>query len=404
MRLTPTAIDPISINKDSLEDFLDFAPFSKYRLSTSREGTLGEFLKPYWEAKGADISRLRERQFFLNKNFDSQIRLQDATVYSLHGATLIPKLNHVLLSDNLTIMERFGSSADFLHNMEIYGSYFGYSKNTNRFEINLLNPHFSVFSTQSVDFNDDSCTPILLSNDDNDKCYTHWVMMKILEIFTLTPLIQQLKDPLLVFSYTPTPWQIQSIAYFFPFLRMRYLVANTVTRFRKLLFVKSPPEHWYHGEFLKFLYQSAKETSPAYSPRRFFISRNDAFGRRLVNHEDATEILHRFNFTVVELSRLNFADQAELFGAASSIVFTSGSSGMNLALSSPGTSVGLITNLEQPDVWSQCCHSFGISNVIHFGATPLDRANPNSDLSLDLHSFENFIISVVQNENMVTQR
>ena len=403
MNLTPTAINPISKSIKTLEEFLNFKPFTKFRLSASREATLDGHLEPYWKSKGLISSDFSKIRVFLDNKYNSPLHLQGSYVYCVPSATVIPKLAHVLLSDKQTIMERFGSRIDFLRNMESYGSYFGYSVASKIFEINPLHPHFSVFSTPVVNFSDESSTAILFSNDENDKCYTHWLMLRLLDIFSLVPIIERAENPLLIFSYEPTAWQLQSIAHIFPSLRMRYLIANTATRFKRLLIVRSPPEHRFHGNYLKFLYDSGIRDLHKLPRVRLFISRTDASGRRIANMESAYAVLKRFDFEVVELSKISFSNQIGLFAAAKSIIFISGSSGMNLLFSCPSISVGIIQHPAQSEDWVQSSYLCGISAVTEYAALPLDISNTNCDLFLDPIKFDGFVRRVVANERANTE-
>jgi hypothetical protein len=74
-------------------------------------------------------------------------------------------------------------------------------------------------------------------------------------------------------------------------------------------------------------------------PTRIYISRKDTSIRNVVNEDEVTELLSKYNFVSYQLSKLSFLDKIRLFASADIIISPTGAGLMNMYFSKPGTKV-----------------------------------------------------------------
>lgn len=74
-------------------------------------------------------------------------------------------------------------------------------------------------------------------------------------------------------------------------------------------------------------------------PKRLYISRRDANSRNFTNENDLIELLERYGFEAVELSKYNYAGKIELFSNAECVIGLTGAGLTNLIFSPVGASV-----------------------------------------------------------------
>ena len=77
-------------------------------------------------------------------------------------------------------------------------------------------------------------------------------------------------------------------------------------------------------------------TAPGHG-RRLYISRGDAAHRRILNEEALFALLSDHGFTLLQLSKLSFAEQVIAFADAEIVIGPNGSGLGNLVFSRPGT-------------------------------------------------------------------
>lgn len=92
-------------------------------------------------------------------------------------------------------------------------------------------------------------------------------------------------------------------------------------------------------EFLRATFLAGREEGREAPPRRIYVSRARAGGRRIVNEGEVLAVLGSFGFEPVELESLTVAEQAELFASADRIVAPHGAGLSNLVFCRPGTKV-----------------------------------------------------------------
>lgn len=92
-------------------------------------------------------------------------------------------------------------------------------------------------------------------------------------------------------------------------------------------------------EFLRTAFLQGREDGRDARPRRVYVSRARARGRRIVNEGEVLAVLGRFGFETVELESLSFAQQVELFASADQVVAPHGAGLSNLVFCGPRTKV-----------------------------------------------------------------
>ncbi len=129
------------------------------------------------------------------------------------------------------------------------------------------------------------------------------------------------------------------------------------------------------------------------SPRRIYISREDAMVRRLVNEREITSILVKYGFEIIKLADQSFHEQVELFNNAEMIVAPHGAGLANLVFCRPNVQVLelLSTQKEMP------CLYYAITNTIggHYSflrGSPVkgqDSNNSNANFQVEPLHIEN---------------
>jgi hypothetical protein len=91
----------------------------------------------------------------------------------------------------------------------------------------------------------------------------------------------------------------------------------------------------------RYLSQALKKYSgnPGTRYRKVYISRADAYYRKIINEEKVCKFLEKQGFAVVHLSQLDVKQQIELFSAAEVIISPHGAGLTNLVFTRPGTKV-----------------------------------------------------------------
>lgn len=398
---------PVEFIEDSAKVLPDFQEFLKTDVSScfKTSENVNDFpqnlLAAFWKSKGLEdhlVSSLG-KVFFGYSNDDKPLSIGDGWLYKISAGTVIPNLVHVLTDDARTVGNRFSNKEHFKKDMAEWGSYFGYCQPLETFLIDTDHPHFSIFRKKRFVFSDKSFTPILVSSDLNDRCFTHWIMGRLNDFYQLKNLLSKIKKPLLVFTYKPLKWQIDSLNYFFNLHNCTYAVVENPTLFTQLIIASGVRNHWFYSDFLSHLYRVGFE-SQFYSnknvqlPKRIFISRRDAAGRQIINESQVVGLLRSFGFTVIEMADLAFSDQVSVIRSAEIIIFVTGSSGMNLIHARTGTKVGIISpnSISNRGTWAEVCANFGIGTVDLIDANLSVPSSTNSDMIVNLESLKEILM------------
>jgi len=146
-------------------------------------------------------------------------------------------------------------------------------------------------------------------------------------------------------------------------------------------------------KFLQSKLQLNNHANSVGSPRRIYISREDAKVRRLVNEKEITSILVTHGFEIIKLADISFHEQVELFNNAELIVAPHGAGLANLVFCQPNVRV-----LELLSTQNQLpCLYYAMTNTVggHYSflrGSPIegqDPNNPNADFRIKLLYLEN---------------
>ena len=406
--LDPIFLEDIAIPVGDISEFLTSSGHRKLTLHRRQTDLAINHLNPIWSTRGVNLSGIcPTTKFFSERDYSrlsidnsitshSYVSLGCPTAYRIEGPTVIPSLRHVLIGPGLTVAERFGDKTSFYYNMDSHGKYFGYSCESNRFDIDLQHPHFKVFQNVKI-FDSPDWSPIIFSNDSNDKCFAHWFMSCLCELYYMISVISQLTRPLLVFSYQPLPWQIETIQHLFPSNSLCYMVINTPVQFSSAILVGGIREHWFHGSYFSYAFRAAERIPVDSKYTRIFISRDDAVSRRIVNQREINRQLIRFGFSVIEMGKFTYQDQINMIRSAEVILFVNGSSAMNMLYAGANSKVGMIgASGDYPGTWSRSLANFGIFDLKYFEADQVFLDHSQIGYHIDLALFEKWISHLVE--------
>ena len=114
----------------------------------------------------------------------------------------------------------------------------------------------------------------------------------------------------------------------------------------KSLFVPSLPGYTGHMgkwtvDFLRneLMEKALEKSANIETPKRFYISRENAFTRKVVNDHDLVPFLQSHGFAIVHLENMSVVDQIRLFSNAEIIIGAHGGGLSNLAFCKPETKV-----------------------------------------------------------------
>jgi hypothetical protein len=408
LSLEPIFLEDIASPVGDISELVNSSGHQKLTLHRPQPDLAINHLNPIWTAREVNLSDIRPTTKFFSERDYSRLSLDNTitsqsyvslgcpTAYKIEGATAIPSLRHVLIGNGLTVSERFGDKSSFYANMDSHGEYFGYSSQSDRFDIDLQHPHFQVFNNVKI-FKSSDYIPIVLSNDSNDKCFAHWFMSCLCELYYLINVISQLERPLLVFSYQPLSWQIETIQHLFPSDSLGYIVITTPVQFPFAILVGGIREHWFHGSYFSFAYRAGKKISFNSRHTRIFISRDDAVSRRITNQREINHHLLRFGFSIIEMGKFTYQDQINLIKSAEIIIFINGSSAMNMIYASAHTKIGMIgASGDYPGTWSRSLANFGIFDLQFFEADRVSLDLSNIGYHINSVIFEKWISRLVE--------
>jgi hypothetical protein len=308
--------------------------------------------------------------------------------------------NHIYLPSMLTIAEKFGSKGTFRRNMNDWGSYFGYSRHTGYFDVSMHIRHDPSIFLPRTKYITESVTPVLISNDINDKCFAHWLFGATRFAYYLEKIYQELTNPILVFSYTPSDWQIQLLEIAMGRVGIQYTVLNGASQFQSLLFFSHQDDPILDGDYLSHLKFKGNEKKSPKRPKKIFISREDAKTRRVANLEIIKKLLSAEGFESIVMTEYSIAEQISIISSANVILFIDGSHGALLSFASSDAKIGLIRSdiIERSYGlwhWERYPVNFGLSTPSKFVAATLDSSTDlNADLIIDPHSFSQYLKSM----------
>ncbi|NNC88185.1 MAG: glycosyltransferase family 61 protein [Akkermansiaceae bacterium] len=120
---------------------------------------------------------------------------------------------------------------------------------------------------------------------------------------------------------------------------------------------------------------------PQAPSRRIYVSRSDAWRRRLLNEDDFQPFLRRLGFETVTITGLTIREQADLFSSAQAVIAPHGAALANLVFAPPACRVLELfpDNLHSPH-FENLAAICGIRHIAH----PSPAANIDGDFHLQL--------------------
>ncbi|NRD72376.1 glycosyltransferase family 61 protein [Shewanella sp. VB17] len=124
-------------------------------------------------------------------------------------------------------------------------------------------------------------------------------------------------------------------------------------------------------------------------PRKIFVSRKDAFGRKIINEDVFFGALKEYSYELVKLESLTFQQQIQIFSNATHIVSPHGAGLVNMAFSRNLKSVIEIFNTAWSPVYWSLARIVGVTKYSSYNAIAVDNGlKPQlHDLKIDVGNF-----------------
>jgi capsular polysaccharide biosynthesis protein len=207
------------------------------------------------------------------------------------------------------------------------------------------------------------------------KFFFHWMVESLPRMALLTAYAELLDG---IFVPSPLqPFHIDSLAALgIPHSKLIPLDSRAHYRPQHLFvpraFAMYNPPSWVHAWYKEHFIQQSSSTVGA-GPRRIYVSRSDAPGRRLRNEPELLRLLGTHGFEAVRLSELPFLEQAALFNSADAIIAPHGAGLSNLVFCRPETAVlELFSSRWTPPCFMQLAATAGCrySHIVGPPSTP----------------------------------
>lgn len=311
----------------------------------------------------------------------------------IKNAVVVKDFQHVIV-DNQCIADRFGSRYTFEKAMASHGRYFGYDSTIKCFNLRKnLEPIYHIPS------NDPELESfILISNDVNDRCLTHWLLGKIPEIMLLRPYLESIKNPTLIFTYKPKKWQLDSLALaLHPNLRFKVCVIEGSAFFANLIIPfgsDQPSLNKSTVDFFESISKGLRVDSPISSlPRKVYISRRDADTRRLLNEQSAIQVLMEYGYVPLVMTNYSLFEQIAIMANCESLIMIDGSHGCFGYFLRPNPNIGLIQSVSPgSSPWEMLFNVLGIQTETLSAQSQAssEGISINSDMTVCLDSIRHF--------------
>lgn len=140
--------------------------------------------------------------------------------------------------------------------------------------------------------------------------------------------------------------------------------------------------------WLRGLFQDSESSARTSKPRRIYLSRRDASCRRVLNEEDISALLHRYEFEIVTASNLTVAQQAALLRDAEIVVAPHGASLTNIVFCRPGTPVIEILPVGPKGKGAHYYQGLARSSGTNWRVVKVRPTNQDNDYHLDCGALE----------------
>ena len=229
--------------------------------------------------------------------------------------------------------------------------------------------------------------------------YYHWVTEALPRLWMVK---DQLKDSILLLPEGYPEFVYASLK---PFkeLQIEYLTPQTLTQVPQLtLPLNKPTCHFYYPQYLEELrafywahsatFTQSEETL---TPKRIYITRQNASRRRFENEQEIQHLLKKYDFEILDFENYPFWEQVRLMQHAEVLVSVHGGALTNIHfLPSEAKVLELIREIKQPKdhhslVYWNLCSALSIDYYYQF-CTPTDPKSSfyEGDLRVDLAQLE----------------
>ena len=109
---------------------------------------------------------------------------------------------------------------------------------------------------------------------------------------------------------------------------------------KRLIVTSTPPEipKWV-CDFLKMELMIKRNIQPSKAKEKIYISRSNAYYRRIINEKEVIDYLQSKGFKIMHLEKFSIDEQIKIFASAEVVVAPHGAGLTNLAFCNPGTKV-----------------------------------------------------------------
>ncbi len=217
--------------------------------------------------------------------------------------------------------------------------------------------------------------------------YYHWLMNWLPRLFLLE-MCGYSKRTLLV-GDSWARFQQSTFNYFVKKDSYNILRVKDVVFVKRLLvptFFKNP----LHSPFVVTqLRTRAKEDMLFVKPKKIYVSRKSANGRRVVNEEEMFAVLKNKGYELVELEKLSFKEQVKLFSNATHVIAPHGAGLVNLVFSKKIKFVVEIFNKSWSRVFWSLGAIVGVKRYASYNALIVDNGLKSQlhDLKIDVDDF-----------------
>lgn len=325
-------------------------------------------------------------------DFGIQFKLSDSVtqsgsyMYRLKNAVVLPQRAHVMVN-NTFMFDRIASASNVAAAMQSYGRYFGFEFESESIDIEFLRKiGESPFGGNVIKHVEEPS--ILISNDINDRCITHWLMQKGSEfqLFREAKVVDV--NPIFIFGYQPAGWQLEIMQRLLGvYSTIRLGIISEPTIFSNLLVPKGRDQTLLDRRLHRAICSSFTRSDSKYL-RRIYISRSDASTRRMINEDIFEDYLSAIGFTKIIMTMHSIAEQISFFATAEEIIFIDGSHGIFSLFARPETIFYIISPFPDGGAtgWTTILNSIGDFRVRTFRAVPQNSLNSNSDFYFHVDS------------------
>lgn len=175
---------------------------------------------------------------------------------------------------------------------------------------------------------------VVLPGDYQSENYCHWLLDELPKILLAGIDIQDIK---IAIRDLTQPFQYESLRRFgikaeniIPVADFTAIKADKLIVFTEMRDDTAPAWHGASWALEPMRLHLSATSSPKHTPRKIYISRAGARGRRIINEDALIPILRQAGYQIIYPEKYSFQEQIKLFGAASHIIAPHGAGLANL--------------------------------------------------------------------------